>query len=87
MIAGAVMILVGIILSIPLVPGPGFLFVAGGLAILATEFHWARRLIIRLKGLAKRILPDSLADRIHYTDAEKKYMSKPRDKVHAPASD
>jgi len=34
---------VGIVL-IPL-PGPGWLIVFGGLAILATEYVWARRLL------------------------------------------
>jgi uncharacterized protein (TIGR02611 family) len=30
-------------------PGPGWLAIAGGLALLADEFHWARRLSDRLK--------------------------------------
>lgn len=42
-IAGFVVVLVGIVL-IPL-PGPGWLIVFGGLAILATEYVWARRLL------------------------------------------
>ncbi len=42
-IAGFVVVIVGAIL-IPL-PGPGWLIVFGGLAILATEYVWARRLL------------------------------------------
>jgi uncharacterized protein (TIGR02611 family) len=31
-------------------PGPGWLVVFGGLAILATEFHWARRALHFARG-------------------------------------
>jgi uncharacterized protein (TIGR02611 family) len=36
-------------------PGPGWLTIAGGLAVLADEFHWARRLLDRLKAAASRL--------------------------------
>jgi tellurite resistance protein TerC len=36
-------------------PGPGWLTIAAGLALLATEFAWARRLLNRLKATATRI--------------------------------
>lgn len=42
-IAGVVVVIVGLIL-VPL-PGPGWLIVFGGLAILATEYVWAQRLL------------------------------------------
>ena len=42
-IVGFAVVLIGIVL-IPL-PGPGWLIVFGGLAILATEYVWARRLL------------------------------------------
>jgi len=42
-VAGFVVLVVGLIL-IPL-PGPGWLIVFAGLAILATEFAWAERLL------------------------------------------
>jgi hypothetical protein len=42
-IAGFVVILIGIVL-IPL-PGPGWAIVFGGLAILATEYIWAERVL------------------------------------------
>lgn len=45
---GTTIVLVGIVL-IPL-PGPGWLTVFLGLAILATEFHWAKRLSDYAKG-------------------------------------
>ncbi len=46
-ITGSAVMLVGVIL-IPY-PGPGWLIVFGGLAILATEFEWARRLRRRVR--------------------------------------
>ena len=36
-------------------PGPGWLTIAAGLAILAGEFIWARRLLDRLKDHAGRL--------------------------------
>jgi uncharacterized protein (TIGR02611 family) len=56
-IAGFTVVVVGIIL-IPL-PGPGWLIVFSGLAILATEYVWARRLLNYAKskvGQAKDIV-------------------------------
>jgi uncharacterized protein (TIGR02611 family) len=41
---GAVLVLLGLVLALPLVPGPGVLLVFGGLTVLSTEFEWARRL-------------------------------------------
>jgi uncharacterized protein (TIGR02611 family) len=42
-IVGVVVVIVGIILC-PL-PGPGIAIIIGGLAILATEYVWAKRLL------------------------------------------
>jgi uncharacterized protein (TIGR02611 family) len=38
----------GIVLSLPFVPGPGIVLIAAGLAILALEFVWAERLLERV---------------------------------------
>ena len=46
-IVGVVVLLVGIV-AIPY-PGPGWLIVFAGLAILATEFDWAQRLLDRMR--------------------------------------
>jgi uncharacterized protein (TIGR02611 family) len=35
-------------------PGPGLLAIAAGLAILAREFEWAKRLLDRMKAAAGR---------------------------------
>jgi len=47
-IAGFVVLLAGIVLSLPFVPGPGLLLFAIGLGMLALEFAWAERLLERI---------------------------------------
>lgn len=47
-IVGGIVVLIGIV-AIPY-PGPGWLIVFAGLAILATEFDWAQRLLDRIRG-------------------------------------
>ncbi len=55
-IAGLVVIAAGLVLSLPLVPGPGVIVIIGGLAILATEYAWARRALDKAKEKAKQAL-------------------------------
>jgi uncharacterized protein (TIGR02611 family) len=42
---GFLLIAVGLVLSIPGIPGPGFVVIALGLLVLSEHFHWARRLL------------------------------------------
>lgn len=42
-IIGVALVLLGALLLV--LPGPGILTIAAGLAVLATEFDWARRLL------------------------------------------
>jgi uncharacterized protein (TIGR02611 family) len=66
-VAGATVLIVGIV-AIPY-PGPGWLIVFAGLAILATEFEWADRLLSFARGkynawtewIARQPLPTRLA--------------------------
>lgn len=44
--AGAIMVVT---------PGPGWLAIAGGLALLAAEYVWARRLLDALKSQTERL--------------------------------
>ncbi|MBM3744559.1 MAG: hypothetical protein FJW34_02035 [Acidobacteria bacterium] len=44
-ISGFLLIVVGLILSIPGVPGPGLVLVVLGLVILSKHFHWAGRIL------------------------------------------
>lgn len=46
-VVGGLVLMIGIIL-IPY-PGPGWLIVFAGLAILATEFDWAQRLLVHVR--------------------------------------
>ena len=62
--AGFAVVAAGVVLSLPLVPGPGFLLVAIGLGMLALEFDWAERLVervvVRLEPAASRVSPRML---------------------------
>jgi uncharacterized protein (TIGR02611 family) len=51
-IAGSALVLAGIGLSVPFIPGPGFAVILAGLAVLATEFSGPRRL---LKWLPRKV--------------------------------
>ncbi len=54
---GGTVTLVGIILII--LPGPAFIVIPAGLAILATEFMWAKRWLKKIRQLAARLTPPS----------------------------
>ena len=60
-IGGFGLLVLGVIMLVA--PGPGWLTIALGLAMLATEFVWARRLLDRLKAagakLRNAVLPSS----------------------------
>jgi uncharacterized protein (TIGR02611 family) len=43
-VVGLLLLVIGIVLSLPLVPGPGLVVVAVGVGLLSHEFEWARRL-------------------------------------------
>jgi tellurite resistance protein TerC len=57
---GATVIFIGILLLV--LPGPGMVVIAGGLALLATEFVWARVLLRRARRTAGHV-SRGLADR------------------------
>lgn len=59
-IAGGVVILAGIVLAMPLVPGPGLALIILGLAILSLEFERPRTWLARMK--AKGV---ELKERVH----------------------
>jgi len=52
-VVGFTVLIIGIVLIV--LPGPATLVIPLGLAILATEFVWARRLLIRFKREARRL--------------------------------
>ena len=51
-IVGVTVLLLGIALIF--LPGPAFIVIPLGLAILATEFAWARRLLKRVKNMSRK---------------------------------
>ena len=50
---GGTVLLLGVAMLV--LPGPGVLVIAGGLAILATEFIWARRALRNAKGAVAKV--------------------------------
>jgi hypothetical protein len=52
-VVGGTVILLGLVLLV--IPGPGLLTIALGLAILTSEFLWARRLVARFGQEGTRI--------------------------------
>lgn len=51
---GGIAVLIGLILSLPLVPGPGILLVFLGITLLSTQYDWARKWRDWLKAKLKR---------------------------------
>jgi uncharacterized protein (TIGR02611 family) len=52
LVVGATIMLLGIVLIFT--PGPAFIVIPIGLAILATEFAWARHLLRQVKGKVRQ---------------------------------
>ena len=53
-VVGATVLLIGIALLV--LPGPAFIVIPIGLAILATEFAWARRWLKKVRGMASSVI-------------------------------
>jgi uncharacterized protein (TIGR02611 family) len=53
-VVGATVLLIGIALLV--LPGPAFIVIPVGLAILATEYAWARRWLRKARGIATDVL-------------------------------
>jgi hypothetical protein len=54
-VVGATVLLIGIALLV--LPGPAFIVIPIGLAILATEYAWARRWLKKVREIASNIVP------------------------------
>ena len=54
-VLGVLVLLLGLILSIPLVPGQGLLTVLAGLWLLSADVRLARRALIRLRISGRRV--------------------------------
>ncbi|MBM3860155.1 MAG: hypothetical protein FJ395_10950 [Verrucomicrobia bacterium] len=51
--AGVVLLIAGLVLTVPGVPGPGLVVVFIGLSILAVDFVWAHRLKKKIQDTAR----------------------------------
>ena len=54
MVIGGTVLAIGVVMIVA--PGPAFVVIPAGLAILATEFIWARRLLKRVRDYARTTL-------------------------------
>ncbi len=54
-VIGITVLLIGCLLALPGIPGPGILIIIAGLAILGTEFIWAKKLLKRFEHHANNI--------------------------------
>lgn len=61
-VLGFIVLIAGIIMLVT--PGPGWAAIAVGLALLSTEFHWAGRLLARLKREGGRLIHSSWAKHV-----------------------
>jgi hypothetical protein len=55
MTLGFLLLAVGLLLSLPGVPGPGIAVIILGLVILSDHFHWARRMLDWAKQKAENL--------------------------------
>ena len=58
-IAGAALLLLGAAMMV--LPGPGILVIVGGLALLATEYVWARRMLKTARAQAEKVQEAAVA--------------------------
>lgn len=61
-IVGVVLLAIGVALMV--LPGPGILLIVAGLAVLATEYVWARTLLVRAKRKAQEVQEAAVASRM-----------------------
>jgi uncharacterized protein (TIGR02611 family) len=67
-VVGATVLLIGIALLV--LPGPAFIVIPIGLAILATEYAWARHWLRKVGQVANRVIPGRGRDKSEPPNAE-----------------
>jgi uncharacterized protein (TIGR02611 family) len=67
-VVGATVLLIGIALLV--LPGPAFIVIPIGLAILATEYAWARHWLRKVRQVANRVIPVRGPDKSESPNAE-----------------
>lgn len=53
---GVLLLILGLIMMVPGIPGPGFLLILLGLSILAVDFVWAHHLNTYLRAKADKVM-------------------------------
>jgi tellurite resistance protein TerC len=66
-VIGGTVLLIGIALLV--LPGPAFIVIPIGLAILATEFAWARHWLRKVRQVAGRVIPGRGREKSEPTNA------------------
>jgi uncharacterized protein (TIGR02611 family) len=69
-VLGVLIVIAGIVLSLPTVPGPGIALILVGLGFLALEFDWAERLLERAI-----IWADRAKDRAEETSTKQRILA------------
>jgi uncharacterized protein (TIGR02611 family) len=57
LVVGGTVVAIGVAMVV--LPGPAFVVIPAGLAILATEFVWARRLLVRVREYVENVLENA----------------------------
>ncbi len=88
-VVGATVVLIGIALLV--LPGPAFVVIPVGLAILATEYAWARRWLRKVRRLASDVVSGpkpaairDLASSTHSGQDEKRATNRAEHQAHTP---
>jgi uncharacterized protein (TIGR02611 family) len=88
-VVGATVVLIGIVLLV--LPGPAFVVIPVGLAILATEYGWARRWLRKVRRIAsdvvsgrKRTSIRDLVSSTHCGQNEKRATNRAEHQAHNP---
>ena len=57
LVVGGTVVAIGVAMIV--LPGPALIVIPAGLAILATEFVWARHLLVRVRDYAQNVLENA----------------------------
>lgn len=68
-LSGLALLLLGVVLSVPGIPGPGIVLVVLGLGVLSHHFSWAKKIHLRLRSMWHEVLSRYNKDK--QTSAEK----------------
>lgn len=70
-ICGIALLLLGLVLSMPGIPGPGIVLVVLGLGVLSHHFSWAEKIHTRLKAMWHEVLSRYNTGKDKHTAPEK----------------